>query len=117
MGVATNTKDPPRVPNPCCWYLYLSLYSLWPASRAIFVVAYYGKYRSNSATLTGLIRVRAFFFSAQIRQYFKDSSFYEDDVTRRGLCSDLSNANLTNSFTCEAFSPSAATVKVRPRST
>eukprot|EP00903_Cladosiphon_okamuranus_P018381 g16907.t1 len=49
--------------------------------------------------------------AAMVRQYFKNSSFYEDDVTRRGLCAESSNANYTNAFTCEAFSPSAATVK------
>ena len=49
--------------------------------------------------------------SEQIRQYFKDESFYAADVTSRGLCGKLVNA--TNTFTCEAFSPSSATVKVR----
>ena len=34
-----------------------------------------------------------------------DDSFYAADVTARGLCSD--------SFVCEGFSPSSATVKVR----
>lgn len=53
----------------------------------------------------------------QIRQYFRNASFYEDDVTRRGLCADLPNANDTNSFICEAFSPAAATLKVSFRST
>lgn len=44
----------------------------------------------------------------QIRQYFKDSAFYLGDLEARGLC-----ANDTSSFVCQAFSPSAATVKVR----
>ncbi len=49
----------------------------------------------------------------QVRQYFKNSTFYEADVTQRGLCAELTNG--TNAFACEAFSPSAATVKVRFR--
>lgn len=44
---------------------------------------------------------------SQIRQYFLDSSFYIADVTERGWCKD-------DGFPCEAFSPSSATVKVRP---
>lgn len=43
----------------------------------------------------------------QVRQYFSDPMFYAHDVEARGLCGESSN------FTCEAFSPSAATVKVR----
>lgn len=46
---------------------------------------------------------------SQIRQYFLDSSFYIADVTARGWCKD-------DGFPCEAFSPSSATVKVRPYS-
>lgn len=45
--------------------------------------------------------------NAQIRQYFKDDTFYENDVNARGLC------DATTAFVCEAFSPYAATVKVR----
>lgn len=41
----------------------------------------------------------------QIRQYFKDSSFYVADAWLRGLCPNPQ-------FICEAFAPSAATVKV-----
>lgn len=52
----------------------------------------------------------------QIRQYFKNETFYADDVVQRGLCAELSNENYTNAFTCEAFSPAAATVKVSSRS-
>lgn len=44
----------------------------------------------------------------QIRQYFKDSSFYVTDLEARGLCNGTSSA-----FVCEEFDPSAATVKVR----
>lgn len=50
-------------------------------------------------------------FPEQIRQYFKNESFYAADVNSRGLCGEITNA--TNTFACEAFSPSSATVKVR----
>lgn len=43
----------------------------------------------------------------QVRQYFLDESFYAADVSVRGLCDDDESI-----FACEAFSPSAATVKV-----
>lgn len=33
-------------------------------------------------------------------------------MTQRGLCAELTNTNDTNAFACEAFRPSAATVKV-----
>ena len=49
-------------------------------------------------------------FTEQIRQYFKDESFYAADVNSRGLCGEIPNA--INTFACEAFSPSSATVKV-----
>ncbi|CAN0509131.1 unnamed protein product, partial [Scytosiphon promiscuus] len=45
----------------------------------------------------------------QIRQYFKNESFYAADVNSRGLCGEIVNA--TNTFACEAFSPSSATLK------
>lgn len=41
---------------------------------------------------------------SQVRQYFRDSSFYAADVNARGFCGD--------GFSCEGFSASAATVKV-----
>ena len=47
----------------------------------------------------------------QIRQYFKDESFYAADVNARGLCGE--QVTETNTFACEAFSPSSATVKVK----
>ena len=50
-------------------------------------------------------------FLEQVRQYFKEESFYAADVNSRGLCGELINA--TNAFACEAFFPSSATVKVR----
>ncbi|CAN0464201.1 unnamed protein product, partial [Hapterophycus canaliculatus] len=37
-----------------------------------------------------------------IRQYFKNDTFYAADMEERGFCED---------FGCDAFSPSAATVK------
>lgn len=40
----------------------------------------------------------------QVRQYFKDKSFYYADVKARGFCDE--------GFLCEGFSASAATVKV-----
>ena len=50
-------------------------------------------------------------FPEQIRQYFKDESFYAADVNSRGLCGEL--VNETKLFASEAFSPASATVKVR----
>lgn len=47
--------------------------------------------------------------AALIRQYFKNESFYAADVNSRGLCGEIFNA--TNTFACEAFSPSSATLK------
>ncbi|CAM9691381.1 unnamed protein product [Scytosiphon promiscuus] len=41
--------------------------------------------------------------SAMIRQYFMNETFYAADMTARGFCDDW--------FGCEAFSPSAATIK------
>lgn len=40
----------------------------------------------------------------QVRQYFRDSSFYAADVEARDFCGE--------GFICEGFSASAATVKV-----
>lgn len=45
----------------------------------------------------------------QIRQYFKDDTFYVTDLEARGLCDDDMD---TTAFPCEEFGPSAATVKV-----
>ena len=45
----------------------------------------------------------------QIRQYFKDDTFYVTDLEARGLCDDDME---TTAFVCEEFGPSAATVKV-----
>ncbi|CAM9548318.1 unnamed protein product, partial [Hapterophycus canaliculatus] len=41
--------------------------------------------------------------SAMIRQYFMNETFYAADMTARGFCNEW--------FGCEAFSPSAATIK------
>ncbi|CAM9375513.1 unnamed protein product, partial [Sphacelaria rigidula] len=45
--------------------------------------------------------------AAMIRQYFKDDTFYVNDLNSRGLC------GASTAFACEGFSPYAATVKVR----
>lgn len=45
----------------------------------------------------------------QIRQYFKDDTFYVTDLEDRGLCDDDIT---TTTFACTEFDPSAATVKV-----
>ncbi|CAM9966840.1 unnamed protein product [Scytosiphon promiscuus] len=45
--------------------------------------------------------------AALVRQYFKDASFFADDIESRGGCT---NQNST-AFQCDAFAPSAATVK------
>ncbi|CAM9771338.1 unnamed protein product, partial [Sphacelaria rigidula] len=45
--------------------------------------------------------------AAMIRQYFKDETFYVNDLNSRGLC------GASTAFACEAFAPYAATVKVR----
>ena len=70
------------------------------------MVAYYGEVSPAGVWFRGVHVV-----PEQIRQYFKDESFYAADVNSRGLCGEL--VNPTNTFTCEAFSPSSATVKVR----
>ncbi|CAM9536300.1 unnamed protein product, partial [Laminaria digitata] len=70
---------------------------------------------SSDATDTHSCRLQAIFgtsmscpivagASAMIRQYFLDDSFYVADVTARGWCDN-------DTFPCEAFSPSSATVK------
>ncbi|CAM9611967.1 unnamed protein product, partial [Hapterophycus canaliculatus] len=41
--------------------------------------------------------------AAMVRQYFRDSSFYSDDVESRGFCGQ--------GFVCDGFSASSATVK------
>lgn len=48
-----------------------------------------------------------------MRQYFTDESFYAEDMDQRGLCDVSPGDTPTTAFICDAFSPSAATVKVR----
>ncbi|CAN0059252.1 unnamed protein product [Scytosiphon promiscuus] len=45
--------------------------------------------------------------AALVRQYFTDPSFFADDVRSRGAC----RTGCSTSLECDAFSPSAATVK------
>ncbi|CAN0227366.1 unnamed protein product [Scytosiphon promiscuus] len=45
--------------------------------------------------------------AALVRQYFTDASFFAEDVHSRGAC-DTGNSTV---FKCDAFAPSAATVK------
>lgn len=54
----------------------------------------------------------------QVRQYFTDSTYYANDAGTRGQCgqslTETAAAATSNDgkFSCDAFSPSSATVKV-----
>lgn len=63
-------------------------------------------YRRQAFFACSLTTTRVRF--SQVRQYFKDSSFY----TKFASSTDVCATGRESSFRCSAFSPSSATVKV-----
>lgn len=54
------------------------------------------------------------FAAEQVRQYFKDGTFYVADAEARELCPFNTSSTATSTpLLCEEFDPSAATTKVR----